>query len=262
MTLGNVYGRAVAFFDLDHTVLHGASGTLYGWRMYREGLMSTRGLIMVIWYSILYKLNRLPRDVVYRNVFEIMGRFHILDMIGFMDRNFEIIIAPRLYKEAYEKVLWHKEQGHTTVIATAAGEYVAERVRAQLEVDYVIATPIPVADERVQAYDDGPTAFQEHKLEIAEKFCTDRDIDLKDCYFYSDSESDLPLLEAVGHPIAVNPHRSLKRIAKERNWPIIYFKEYAKFDEILRPERLTTPEMDKYSKIYEELRTQNSPGEG
>lgn len=247
---------AVAFFDLDHTVLHGASGTLYGWRMYRERLMNTRALFMVIWYSILYKVNRLPRDVVYRSVFEIMGRFHVLEMIGFMDRNFEIIISPRLYREAYEKILWHKRKGDITVIATAAGEYVAERVRAQLEADYVIATPIPVADERVVAFDDGPTAFMEQKLAIAEKFCAERNVNLKDCYFYSDSVSDLPLLEAVGHPAAVNPHRPLKRIAKKRGWPIINFKEHAKFDEIRRPGRLMTPEMDIYNRMYEEEKYQ------
>ncbi|MBN1288169.1 MAG: HAD-IB family hydrolase [Actinobacteria bacterium] len=244
--------KTAAFFDLDHTVLHGASGTLYGWKMFTEGFMSLNGLLLVIWYSILYKTNHLPRQVVYRRVFEIMGRFHILEMIAFMDRNFELIIAPRLYREAYDIILSHKKRGHLTVIATAAGEYVAERVRTQLEVDYVIATPIPVEDERVSAYEDGPTAFMEHKLEMAEKFCSDRSIDLKDCYFYSDSVSDLPLLEAVGHPVAANPHRALARIAKERGWPIMRFKEYARFDEIRRPERMITPEMEKYNRIYED----------
>ncbi|MBN2168531.1 MAG: HAD-IB family hydrolase [Actinobacteria bacterium] len=247
--------KTAAFFDLDHTVLHGASGTLYGWKMFTEGLMSFKGLLLVVWYSILYKTNHLPRQAVYHRVFDIMGRFHILEMIAFMDRNFEQTIAPRLYREAYDIILSHKKRGHLTVIATAAGEYVAERVRAQLEVDYVIATPIPVEDERVSAYEDGPTAFMEQKLEIAERFCSDRNIEMNDCYFYSDSVSDLPLLEAVGHPVAVNPHRSLTRVAKQRGWPIMRFKEYAKFDEIRRPGRMITPEMDKYNRIYEESRS-------
>lgn len=241
-----------AFFDLDNTVLDGSSGNLYGWKMYTEGLMSFRGLFVILWYTILYKTNRLPRKVVYRRVFGIMGRYHILEMIGFMDRNFDSIIAPRLYRGAREKILEHKSSGHRTVIATAAGEYVAERVRAQLGADDVIATPIPIDGERVTGESDGPTAFKEQKLEMAVDYCAERGIKLDDCYFYSDSSSDLPLLEAVGNPVAVNPQRKLKRIAKSRGWPVLRFKEHAHFEKIERPRRMTTAPMEKFNRIYEE----------
>jgi phosphoserine phosphatase len=124
-------------------------------------------------------------------------------------------------------------------------------VRAQLEADDVIATPIPVKGDHITGELEGPTAFMEGKLAMAEEFAAAHGTDLSDCYFYSDSASDLPLLEAVGHPVMVNPQLKLRLAARGRGWPVLNFKEYAKFDRINRPERLMTPEMDRFTKIYE-----------
>lgn len=246
--------RIAAFFDLDHTLMDGANGNLYAMLMIKEGFMKPRGLFWVVWYSILYKLNRLPRREVYRKVLGVMGQYHVLEMIGMMDRGFEQLIAPRLYKGGVALVRKHREMGHLTVVATAAGEYVAERVRAQLGASDTVATPIPVKGERITSELDGPTAYMEGKLQMAEKFCDERGIDLADCYFYSDSASDTPLLEAVGHPVMVNPQLRLRIATRHRGWPTLKFKGYASFDEIHRPERLLSPEMDRFTRAYEASR--------
>lgn len=241
----------VAFFDLDHTLLDGSSGNLYARLMVREGYMKPRALFWVTWYSILYSLNRLPRREVYRKVLGTMGRYTALEMIEMMDRGFEKVIVPRLYAGGVELVRMHREMGHRTVLATAAGEYVAERVRAQVGTDDVIATPIPVDKDRITAELDGPTAFMEGKLEMAREYCLGHGVDLADCYFYSDSASDLPLLEAVGHPVLVNPKLKLKRAAKGRGWPVLLFREYAEFDRVARPGTLITPGLERFSAAYE-----------
>lgn len=242
----------IAFFDLDHTLLDGANGTLYAKQMIREKLMDRRVLLVVAWYSVLYKLNRFPREAAYRKVLEEMGRHTVLEMIDMMDRGFELYIVPRLYRRGADLVTDHKAQGHTTVIATAAGEYVAERVRAQLGADDYLATPTPTRGDRISSEIVGPMAFQEGKLEMALDFCGERGVDISDCWFYSDSASDLPLLDAVGHPVLVNPQLKLRLANRKRGWPVLRFDEYASFDAIARPVRVKSPGMDRFVRMYEE----------
>ncbi len=242
----------VAFFDLDHTLLDGANGNIYALRMVREGYMKKSVLIRVLWYTILYKMNRLPREVVYKAVFDIMGQYTVIEMIAFMDRNFETHIIPRLYQGGLDKVREHREMGHITVIATAAGEYIAERVRAQLGADDIIASHTPIKGDHMHAGDLRNMAFMEGKLEMAVDYCVRAGAELSDCWFYSDAASDLPLLEAVGNPVMVNPQLKLRQEARGRDWPVLRFKEYARFDTIARPQRMITPQMNRFMRIYEE----------
>jgi len=245
--------KVIAFFDLDHTLLDGANGTIYAVQMVREKLMEQRVLLLVVWYSILYKLNRLPREAVYKKVVDEMGRYTVLRMIEMMDIGFERYIIPRLYQGGVDIVRQHRDQGHMTVIATAAGEYIAERVRAQLGADGFIATPTPIkGDHMTSEITDLPMAFMEGKLDMAVKFCEEHGADLADCWFYSDSASDLPLLEAVGHPVMVNPQLKLRIAARGRGWPVMKFHEYAVFDSIERPQRVMTDEMNYFMAKYEE----------
>lgn len=243
--------EVIAFFDLDHTLLDGANGTIYAIQMVREKLMARRVLALVAWYSVLYKLNRLPREAVYRKVLDEMGRYTVPEMIGMMDRGFEKYIIPRMYSGGVEIVRKHHGRGDRTVIATAAGEYIAERVRAQLHADDFIATPTPVKGDRMSSEVMGPMAFKEGKLEMAREYCQARGVDLADCWFYSDSASDLPLLDAVGHPVMVNPQWKLRSATRDRGWPTLEFSGYARFETIERPEKVLTPEMNHFMKAYE-----------
>ena len=248
--------QVIAFFDLDHTLLDGANGTIYAVQMVREKLMAKRVLLLVIWYSILYKLNRLPREAVYRKVLDEMGRYTVLRMIELMDHGFEHFIIPKLFAGGVAIVREHKNKGHRTVIATAAGEYIAERVRAQLGADDFIATPTPIKGDHMTSEHMGQFAFMEGKLEMARQYCADRGVSLADCWFYSDSTSDLPLLEAVGHPVLVNPQLKLRLAVRGRGWPVLKFKGYASFDRVVRPSRVATPEMNHFLQIYEAALTE------
>lgn len=241
----------IAFFDLDHTLLDGANGTIYAEQMIREKLMANRVLVLVAWYSLLYKLNWLPREAVYRKVVDEMGRYTVLEMIDMMDRGFELYIVPKIYRQGVELVREHKARGDLTVIATAAGEYIAERVRSQLGADDYIATPTPIMGDHMSSEVMGPMAFKEGKLEMACEYCSDCGAALSDCWFYSDSASDLPLLEAVGHPVIVNPQLKLRMANRKLGWPVLEFKDYARFDEITRPVAVKTPEMDHFLQIHE-----------
>ncbi len=242
---------AVAFFDLDHTLLDGSNGNIYAVQLIKDGYFGKGTLLYVAWYSVLYKLNRLPQKEVYRKVLDLMGQYTVLEMIGMMDRGFAEHILPRLYAGGVEVVKDHQRQGHLTVIATAAGEYIAERVRAQLGADDVIATTTPIRGDRMTSDIEVPFTFMEGKLEMARDYCEEKGADLADCWFYSDSASDLPLLEAVGHPVVVNPQLKLRMATRGRGWPVLKFREYASFDGAARPEKLLSEQMDGFVRQYE-----------
>lgn len=243
--------KTIAFFDLDNTLLDGANGNIYAMQMVREKLMEKKVLLAVIWYSILYKLNRLPQEDVYRKVLDEMGKYTVLQMIEMMDVGFERYIVPKLYRGGVDLVREHREKGHWTVIATAAGEYIAERVRAQLGADDILATPTPVKGEHMCSETMGPMAYMEGKREMAREYCDELGTFLSDCWFYSDSASDLPLLEAVGHPVMVNPQLKLRMAARGRGWPVLKFGQYASFERIERPRSVITPAMNAFLAQYE-----------
>ncbi len=241
----------IAFFDLDHTLLDGGNGAIYARLMVKRRMAEPRTLLWIAWYTLLYKLNKLPPEEVYRKVTEIMGRHPIMGIIDFLDEGYEKYIMPRLYAGSIEVIRSHSEKDHLTVITTAAGEYVAERVRAQLGADDIIATPMYVENERISSKLAKPSAYGEGKLELARRFAAARDTDLADCYFYSDSASDLPLLEAVGNPVLVNPQLRLRLDVRGRGWPVLNFKKHASFNEPARPKGVPTQGMDRYLKEYE-----------
>lgn len=217
--------RSIAFFDLDHTLLDGANGNLVVKYMVKTRRMGLEAVWKALKFTVLYRLNRLPREEVYRWTFRECGKYPIEELIRMLDEAYAECIMPRLFREGAECIAGHKSQGHLTVIATAAGEYISEKVRVQLGADDKIAAMAPVRDGYLTDEIARPLPYAEGKEQLARAYAAARGVDLQDCYFYSDSLADLPLLQAVGHPVAVNPQRKLRRIAEKRGWPVRYWRE-------------------------------------
>jgi HAD superfamily hydrolase (TIGR01490 family) len=135
----------------------------------------------------------------------------------------EEVISPLIYAEALELIHDHRSAGRLICIVSSSPEEIVEPLAEMLDVDRWIATKPQVVDGRytgeLEFYAYGPA-----KAEAIEKLAADADIDLTGSFAYSDSPTDLPMLEAVGNPIAVNPDRALRRIALERGWRIEYFR--------------------------------------
>jgi HAD superfamily hydrolase (TIGR01490 family) len=229
----------IAFFDLDHTLLDGANGNLVVKYMVKTRRMGLDAIWKAIKFTVLYRMDRLPREEVYRWTFRECGKYDLRELVAMLDESYELYVMPRLFKEGAECVAEHKARGHHTVIATAAGEYMSEKVRMQLGADGKIAAVALVRDGRLTDELRMPMPYGEGKAILAREYAEQRGVDLADCYFYSDSLADLPLLEAVGHPAAVNPQRAVRRIAAERGWPILYWRTPAGFAEPSTAEDLT-----------------------
>jgi HAD superfamily hydrolase (TIGR01490 family) len=132
------------------------------------------------------------------------------------------IVRPMIHAEAVELIEEHHRAGRDVVIVSSSGAEVVEPIGKMLGADRVIATRMVVADGKytgeIEQYSYGPQkAVAITELAAAEGY------DLKDCYSYSDSITDEPMLAVVGHPYAVNPDRALRRLAASRSWPVLDF---------------------------------------
>jgi phosphoserine phosphatase len=132
------------------------------------------------------------------------------------------IIDPIVYDEAVELIGMHKAAGRDVVIVSSSGEEVVAPIGAMLGADHVIATKMVVAEGKytgeIEYYAYGP-----HKAEGLRALAEERGYDLAASYAYSDSITDAPMLEAVGHPFAVNPDKALRKLAVEKGWSILAF---------------------------------------
>jgi len=132
------------------------------------------------------------------------------------------IVDPLVYAEAADLIEEHRAAGREIVIVSSSGAEMVEPIGEMLGVDRVIATRMIVADGRytgeIEFY-----AYGDNKAEAIRAVAAERGYDLADCYAYSDSITDLPMLSAVGHPTAVNPDRALRKVALERGWPVLQF---------------------------------------
>jgi len=221
--------QPIAFFDLDHTLLDGANGNMVVKYMVKTRRMGLDAVWKAIKFTVLYRLNRLPREEVYRWTFRECGKYSMEELIAMLDESYEQYVMPRLFKEGADCVAEHKAKGHHTVIATAAGEYMSEKVRVQLGADGKIAAIAGVVDGRLTDEVEMPMPYGEGKAILARRYAERMGVDLADCWFYSDSLADVPLLEAVGHAVAVNPQRAVRRIAAERGWPVLIWDTPAGF---------------------------------
>ncbi len=137
------------------------------------------------------------------------------------------IIDPLVYDEAVHLIEQHREEGRDIIIVSASGAEVAEPIGAMLGADHVIATKLSEEGGRytgeIEFYNYGPT-----KAESIQTLALRRGYLLADCHGYSDSSTDLPMLEAVGHPVAVNPDGALERHAVVNGWPVVHFSQRTK----------------------------------
>lgn len=219
-------GPSAAFFDLDKTVIAKSSALAFGRPFYRGGLINRRTVLRNAYAQLAYQVAGADENRMAK----------LRDALTHMARGWEVeavrrivaetlldIIQPTVYAEAAALIAEHRAHGRDVVIVSTTGEEFAGPIGALLGVDRVIATRMVVQDGRytgeVDFYAAGP-AKARAIAELAEV----EGYALADSYAYSDSISDVPMLEAVGRPHVVNPDRALRRVALERDWPVLLFR--------------------------------------
>lgn len=218
--------KAAAFFDIDGTLIDGQSGVLLGKLLVKKGEVKASYFISrALFYSFLYRINRLN----YGHLVELGMKFfegmtqEDVDALG--EECFEKMVRKHIYKEAEALVASHRKKGHVCVIVSSAPKLVAKPIAKFFGMDDMLVTEGVVKNGRITGEVKKPLCYAEGKKILAENFSKKHNIALEKSYFYSDSATDVPLFESVGHPVAVNPERKLLSIARKRKWKILEFRK-------------------------------------
>jgi HAD superfamily hydrolase (TIGR01490 family) len=215
-----------AFFDLDKTVIAKASVVAFGRPFYREGLISGRTILRGLYGQFLYlylgadeaKIARLRASTL-----ELTRGWDQARVKEIVEEALEQIVEPIIYAEALDVMAQHRAEGRMSVIVSASPEEIVVPLAHYLGVDRAIASRARVDEEGRYTGEMAYDAFGPAKAEAMRGLASQLGIDLSKSYAYSDSATDLPMLEAVGHPVAVNPDRELARVAQERGWEVLHF---------------------------------------
>jgi HAD superfamily hydrolase (TIGR01490 family) len=214
-----------AFFDLDKTLMEGSSALHFGRAAYRAGMVSRRQLARDVWANLKFRLNGSTdqgTDELRERILQSIAGQRVVDLAR-MGPDVLAGILPLVYREILEEAYGHQDAGRRAFIVTAASQELAEVLARVLVFDGGIGMRSEVRDGVYTGKPAGPFTYREGKAVAIRELAEREGIDLSESYAYSDSESDLPMMRAVGHPVAVNPDRALERVAREEGWRIMRF---------------------------------------
>jgi HAD superfamily hydrolase (TIGR01490 family) len=216
---------SAAFFDLDRTVIKRSSVLALAPAFRRAGLISRVGLAKSAFWQLLFVLRGASAETV-RSASEegmkILAGFSVDDMRSLVGEAMEPVLRPLVYDEPLRLVQQHRERGERVFIVSATLQEIVELVAGDLGFDGAIGSTCEIVDG-VYTGRTLRAAHGDGKADAVRELAADEAIDLAASTAYSDSYSDVPFLEAVGHPVAANPDRKLRRIARERGWPVVDF---------------------------------------
>lgn len=216
--------KAAAFFDLDRTLLSGASGPVFGEVLRSAGLVggSTQGVESVMFRIFDLIGETWPSMIVSRQGARLARGWPVEKVVAAAEE-----AAPRLYDAvlpyARRLIDEHRAQGRQLVMATTTPRELVEPLAERLGFDDVVATTYGRVEGRYDGTIDGEFVWGRGKAAAVLDWVNEHDIDLTASYAYSDSYYDTPLLGMVGHPTVVNPDPRMVAMAAVRRWPIVYF---------------------------------------
>jgi HAD superfamily hydrolase (TIGR01490 family) len=217
--------RTAAFFDLDKTIIARSSTLAFSRSFYQGGLINRRAVLRSAYAQFVFLVGGADHDQMERMrayLSSMCAGWDVQQVKDIVSETLHELIDPIIYDEAATLIEEHHLAGRDVVIVSSSGAEVVEPIGEMLGADRVIATQMVVADGRYTG-DIDFYAYAENKAAAVRELAEREGYDLETSYAYSDSVTDLPMLEAVGHPSAVNPDRGLRREAVARGWPVLVF---------------------------------------
>lgn len=215
--------RAAAFFDVDGTLVETTIVHYYAY--FRRRMMSPAlakmwwafFLLKCLGYVVVDRINRSWFNVVFYRAYRTLPATQTLERAGDCYRD---VMRPRLHTEGAEAIRGHIQEGRLVVLVTGSLDFLIRPLAEELGVAHVIAPGLRVRHGAFTGELTGPPIGEAEKGRRVQAFAREHGIDLRCSFAYGDSIADLPMLETVGNPVAVNPDRSLARVARRRGWPI------------------------------------------
>lgn len=212
--------RVGAFFDVDRTLVACNTGRLFLKDLRRRGEISFLRAIRAMGWIAKYHLSLIDLQDVAAAI--------VAQMRGWSEKDFaercrswvEEEILPRLLPAALRQIEKHREQGHLLAILSSSPMYVTRPIAETLGLDATLSTQLEVEGGQFTGKLLGPACYGAGKVHWAEQLGSAQALDLQSSFFYTDSYSDMPMLERVGHQVIVNPDPRLRRTAKQRGWKV------------------------------------------
>jgi HAD superfamily hydrolase (TIGR01490 family) len=226
-TGGSEGRRSAAFFDLDKTIIAKSSTLAFGKPLYKAGFLNRRALLKAGIAQIVYVMVGADHDQMEKVRGQLLALTKGWDrrQVGELVREtVDEIVAPLVYAEALAIIDEHHRADRKVVIISSSPEEVVRPLAVYLGVDDVIATRSKSGPDGRYTGELEFYAYGPGKAEAIREMAERESLNLDDSYAYSDSITDLPMLEAVGHPVVVNPDKELEEIATARDWQVMNFE--------------------------------------
>jgi HAD superfamily hydrolase (TIGR01490 family) len=221
--------RAAAFFDLDRTLIRRSSALALAGSFREHGVIGRGQLAKAAAWQLLFAARGASAETV-RKASEdglmILKGFAVDDLRRLVADSMESVLKPLVYQEPLDLVGSHRERGEAVYVVSATLQEIVEELARELGFDGAIGSTCEIVDG-VYTGRSLRAAHGEGKATAIRELAEQENLDLAVSTAYSDSHTDLPFLEAVGNPVAVNPDRELRRIAAERGWPVLEFADLA-----------------------------------
>ena len=213
---------ALAIFDLDETLISADSDQAWGEFTASRGLVDAahhRRQSKAFYED--YKRGQLNVDAYFRFACTVLARHEMEALHALREAFFEESIRPLLLPKAQALIEKHRQQGDCLIVVTATIHFITQPIVEHLGIEHLIAPMPEIRNGRYTGEITGTPSFREGKVIRLREWLAEHDQTLEGSYFYSDSRNDVPLLEVVDNPVAVDPDPVLADIARERAWPII-----------------------------------------
>lgn len=213
---------AVAFFDLDGTLVTGQTTLLLVRFLRKEGIVTRRFMLGTALWFVGYKLGvvRVNERTRHQGARVFVGR-SVVEIEQLMRRFADEVLAPRFNPRALEALSKHQSDGDHLVVISAALVPVVKAVCDCLGVDDFVGSACEIRDGVYRGRLDGPSPHGDEKQEVATAYMRQWGAEPMHCWAYADHGSDITLLRSVGHPVAVDPKPQLLKFAREAGWPVL-----------------------------------------
>ncbi len=219
-------GRPAAFFDLDKTIIASSSTLAFSRQLFNEGLLSRRSVLRSAYAQLVFSIGGADHDLLEKmrtEISNLVTGWDVVTVRQIVREALHEVISPLVYAEALDLIAQHREAGHDIIIVSASGAEMVGPIGDMLGVTHSIATTLEEVDGRysgkILQYVYGP-----NKVVAMQELAEREGYDLSQSFGYSDSATDIAMLEAVGHRFAVNPDKQLRKKALEEGWPILTFE--------------------------------------
>ncbi len=214
----------VAFFDVDNTLIRGASAYYVGREAFKRGLISWRDIAVFAWHQFRFLAvgeNRAHLASAKERALALVGGQSESALVALAGEIYQTRLLPRLWPETVGLTQEHLAKGHEVWLITATPQAVAQVIADRLGLTGALGTRVQALDGVFTGALDGHVLHGEEKAAVAADHAEIRGADLAECWAYSDSSNDLPLLNLVGNRVVVNPDARLRAHATQHDWPVL-----------------------------------------